>query len=146
MAEEHIYRISTTATVLSHDKLGLTLDIVAILIDRRLEIIFGAVDEAHDICVLLYRSRFTEVGQLRALVFIAAVFELSVKLRQRYYRDIEFLCQLLERARYSRNFLLAAAQLDTGRHKLQVVNHNQLYAMLAHESARFGAELHHRQT
>ena len=51
-----------------------------------LQVIFLAVDEQHDVGVLLDRAGFAQVGELRPLV--VAVLDLAGELRQRDDRDL----------------------------------------------------------
>jgi len=70
------------------------------------KIIFLAIDEQNDVGVLFDRSRFTQVGELRALV--VAVLDLAGELRQCHDRYREFLGQRLEAHGDFGNFLHAA--------------------------------------
>ena len=91
LAETHIHRVYTTVTVLRHYKLGQSAYIVALGIDTATLIILRTVYEAYNIGILLDSTRFTKVGELRPLVLVATVFELSVELRKSDNRNIEFL-------------------------------------------------------
>ena len=68
-------------------------------------VVLGAVDEAHNVGVLLYGTRLTEVGELRALILVATVFKLTVELGEGYYRYIQLLGELLEASRYGTHLL-----------------------------------------
>ena len=67
------------------------------------EIIILAVDEEHDVGVLLDRARFPEVRQLRPLVL--ALLDRAAELRQADHGHVQFLGELLEAAADLRDFL-----------------------------------------
>ena len=83
-------------TVLGHDDFGgsgLQFDPVLVVVDA---VVFGPVDEGYDVGVLLDGARFTQVGELRALV-AAARLHRTVELREGDDRNIELLGDRLER-------------------------------------------------
>ena len=75
--------------------------VVARLLGR--EIIILAVDEEHDVGVLLDRARFAQVRQLRPLVL--ALLDRAAQLRQADHRHVELLGELLQAAADLRDFL-----------------------------------------
>ncbi len=79
--------------MLGHYEFRKTTYVIAGGILARLQIVFRTMYEAYNISILLYRSGFTKVGQLRTLA-IGSVLHLTVELRKCHYRDIEFLGQL----------------------------------------------------
>ena len=130
--------------MLGNDELGQAAYVVALGILARLAVVLGAVNEAHDVGVLLDGSRLAEVAELRTLV--VALLGGAVELRQGYDGNIQFLGQLLERARNGAHLLLAAAKLEAGGvHQLQVVDDDDLHVVFAHEAAGLGAQLEYRQ-
>lgn len=100
------------------------------------------MDEADDVGILLDSSRFTEVGQLRTLVVVVAVFHLTAQLRQGNDWNVQLLGQLLERTGNHTYFLLAAAKLHAaGVHQLEVVDNDDFHVVFPHEAAGFRTEL-----
>ena len=111
-----------------------------------MRVVFRTVYETYDVGILFDGTGFAEVGQLRALVLVAAVFELSVELRKGDDGYVEFLGELLERTRYGADFLFARAEFKTaGCHELQVVYDNHADAVFAHQTSRLASQLHYRQ-
>ena len=93
--------------MLCNNKLREPADILAFGIDTASVIILRAMNKTYDVGILLDCTRFTKVGELRALVFVASVFEFTVKLRKSDYRNIELLGHFLESLRDGRYFLLS---------------------------------------
>src|SRR5215218_8323060 len=62
----------------------------------RLEVIILAIDEEHDVGVLLDRAGFTKIGELRP--FVLALLDRTAELRKADYRHVEFLGELLQAA------------------------------------------------
>ena len=132
--------------MLGDDDFGQAAQVVALFVLEDL-VVFGAMDEAHHIGILFDGTRLAEVGQLGTLSFALASLDTTVQLRQCDDRDVEFLGQSFQRTRNGRNFLFARTELHTsGRHQLQVVDHNDLHAMFAHQSAGFRTKFEYRQT
>ncbi len=77
------------------DELGQASDIAPFAVDAALQIVFGAVNEADDVGVLLDSTRLTQVRQLRAFS-VGSVLDASVELRQGDYRNVELLGELFE--------------------------------------------------
>ena len=82
--EVQVDSIGCTATVLGDNKFGKALDIVPLSILTGTGIILGAVDEAHDVGILLDSARFTQVAQLWAftcfVIFGATCLNTAVEL------------------------------------------------------------------
>jgi len=88
-------------------------------------------------------ARLAQVGELGALVL--ALLDGAAELRRRQQGDVQFAGQLFEGAADVRDFLHAvgvAAHGAPGVHQLQVVDDDQVEAVLAVEAAALGAELH----
>ena len=88
--------IRGTVTVLSHDDLTQTTEILARLIIIINTIVLGAVDETYHIRILLNRTRLTQVGELRFLALHVAIagvafLDVTVQLAQCNNRNIQFL-------------------------------------------------------
>ena len=66
-------------------------------------VIFRPVQEANDVGILLYRTRFTEVGEHRFLV--RSLLRFPVKLREHDEGNVQLLGDDLRRATDVRNFL-----------------------------------------
>ena len=131
--------------MLGNDKLRQAANVVATGVFARLGVVFRAVNKAHNVGVLLDGTRLTEVGELRTLA-VGAVFNATVKLRQRNHRNGKLLGKLLERARNGAHLLLTAAKLHSaGIHKLQIVDDNHLYVVLAHKAASLRTQFKHRE-
>ncbi len=122
------------------NKLCQAPDVVALCVFTAFCVIFRAVNEAHDVGILLYGSRLSKVGKHRA--FVIAGLSASIKLREGNDRDVQFLRKGFKRTRYRAHLLLAAAEFHAcGIHELKVVNHNQSHAFFSHKSPRLCAEL-----
>ena len=110
-------------------------------------IILGAVYEEHHIGILLDGSRLTKVGQLRTLTLqTLTVLNRTVKLRESEDRNVKLFGETLQRLRNLRHLLLTATEAHTvSVHKLEVVDHDNLHALLAHKTACLGAQLEDRE-
>ena len=82
--KSHRHIAHRTTTVLGDDKFSLATNVFALGINSRLGVVFGTVNEANDVGILLNRTRFTKVAQLRtlAVLVIATRFHITVELRQ----------------------------------------------------------------
>ena len=126
--------------MLSHNKFGQITNIATIGVSVAMQIVFGAVYEAYNVGILFDGAGLSKVAQLGALA-VRAVFNATVKLRQRHYWDVKFLGQLLERTRNHTDFLLARAEFHAGGiHQLQVVDDNHLNLVFAHKATSLGAQ------
>ena len=138
--------------MLGDDELGQTLDVVAVAVFLGAGVVFGTVDEADHIGILLDGSRLTQVGELRplgllAVLVVATRLDATVQLRQGDDGYLQLLGQLLERPRYGAHLLLTAAERHAaGVHQLQVVDDDDFDAVLAYQPAGFGPQLEYRQT
>ena len=96
-------------------------------------VIFGTVDEADHIGILLDGTGFAEVGELRTLALGALTgFDATVQLREGDNRDVKLLCQALQRAGDGADLLFAAAEIHAaGVHELEVVDDDAFDAVLA---------------
>src|SRR6202790_539941 len=109
------------------------------------QIIFLAEHEHHHVGVLLDRAGFTQVGQLRALVF--AALDLARQLRQRDDGNIQFLGERLQAGRDLRDFLHAVVAALAGALKqLNVIDHEEVEALLPLQPARARGELRDRKS
>ena len=110
-----------------------------------LQIIFFAVDEHHDVGVLLDRTGLAKVGQLRMLVI--AAFDLARQLRQGDDWNIEFFRQSLQAGGDLGDFLypVVIAAFARALQQLDVVDHDQIEALLPFQPAGAGGELRNRQ-
>src|SRR5499427_2416808 len=63
----------------------------------------------------------------------------------RDYRDVQLLGERLERARDLRDLLLATLHRGAAAHELEIVDDEQVQAVLGLHPARFGARLQHRE-
>ena len=108
------------------------------------EVIFLAVDEHHDVGVLLDRAGFAQVGELRALV--VAAFDLTRELRQRDDRNVQFLGQRLQAGGDLGHLLHAVVWpfLPEPEQQLEIVDDEQVEALLALQPAGAGGELRDR--
>src|SRR5581483_6096076 len=96
LSEEQIDRPDRTVALLPDDDLGLSLERIAVLVLRPF-VDLGAVDEQHEIRVLLDGARLAQVRELRPLALRAALLRRTRQLRQRDHRNIELLREPLER-------------------------------------------------
>ena len=77
-----------------------------------------AEDEHHEIGVLLGRTRFAQVGELRTMI-AATAFRSTTQLRKRNYRNAKFFGKGLQPTRNSRDFLRTVFEaLAAARHEL----------------------------
>src|SRR5689334_24463413 len=89
-----------------------------------------AVDEAHDVGVLLDRARLAEVRQLGPPVLATALFRGARQLRDRDDGNVELLGERLERTRDIGDFLLAILDVARTLHQLQVVDDHERNVVL----------------
>src|SRR3974390_2818083 len=83
LEEEQVGFAGGTVAVLGHLNEG-----VVGTVDGHLVVVLGfAIDEEHDVCILLERARLPQVRQLRRLVL--ACLEIARELRQRDHGDLE---------------------------------------------------------
>ncbi len=69
--ESKLYVVDRTRTVFCHDELGKSANVISCRILVGAGVILGTVNEAHNVGILLNRSRLAEVAELRTLSFIA---------------------------------------------------------------------------
>src|SRR5579872_3209926 len=109
------------------------------------EIILLAKHEHHDVRVLLDRTGFAKIGQLRALV--VTVFDLTRQLRQRDDRNVEFFGERLQTGGDFRDFLDAVVGAPRrALEELNVVDHQQVETSLPLQSPRACGQLGNRET
>src|SRR6516162_4990219 len=110
------------------------------------QVVFLAEYKQDDVGILFDRSRFTQIRELRALVF--SVLHLSRQLRKRDNRDVEFLCQRLEAGRDFGDLLHAAFQRAPRRalQQLNVVDNEEVEPFLPLETPRPRGKLGHGQS
>ena len=115
---------------------------VLVLVDA---VVLRAVDERHDVGVLLDGARFAQVRELRTLR-AAAHLGGTAQLRQGDNRHVQFLGDGLERARNERHLLLAVALgVLVARHELEVVDDDDFDVVVNLEPPGLGAELEDRK-
>src|SRR3984893_16600346 len=110
------------------------------------EVIFLAKHEHHDVGVLLDRAGFTQVRQLRALV--VAALDLTRQLRQRDDGNVQFLGERFQAGGDLRDFLhaIVVAALSRTLQQLNIVDHDEVEALLPLQPARARGELRNRKT
>src|SRR5262245_34979959 len=84
-----------TIALLADQQIGLAFHALAILVVRLIELF--AVDECYNVCVLLDRTRFAEVAELRLVV--ARGLDLAVELRKAQDWDAELPSETFQAAR-----------------------------------------------
>ena len=82
-----------------------------------------AVQQHHDVCVLLDRAGLAQVAHHRALV--RALLGTTVELGERDDRDVELLGEQLDLPGELRDLDLAGLDLLAAGHQLEVVDHDQ---------------------
>ncbi|MPM36485.1 hypothetical protein SDC9_83083 [bioreactor metagenome] len=132
------HRLGRPVAVLGDDDVGLTDAVGLVLV-----VVVVAVDEDDYVRVLLQRAGLSQVGHRGALV--VALLRVSVQLRDRDHRQLQFLGEQLHLPGELGHLQLAGLDLLTGAHQLQVVENDQLEVVLLLEPAGLGADLHHRQ-
>src|SRR5258706_11462 len=131
--------------LLADDHFGDALDaLIGLGVDRAVVELL-AINEAHDIRVLLDGARFAQVGELRPAVLAAALLGCARQLRQRHHGDVQLLGQRLERAGDVRDLLLAVLRIAGPLHQLQVIDDHEADVVLRLEAARFGAHGERRE-
>ena len=126
-------RLGRAVTMLRHDDIGLAGAILFIVEVR-------AMHEEHHVGVLLNRTGFTQIGQLRLAV--VTHFRAAVQLAQRDDRHLKLLRKQLQGAGEFGNLLLTAFHLLAGTHELQVIDHHEFQVVRLLESAAFRADFH----
>src|SRR5262245_3476646 len=89
-----------TVALLRDDQFRLALILIIGFVD------LFTVNEHHDIGVLLDRTRFAQIRQLRPVIALT-LFRRAAQLRKGDYGNFEFLRQSFQPARYPRNLLHA---------------------------------------
>ena len=109
-----------------------------------LVVVLLAVDEHHEVGVLLDLARLTEVGQDRLLV-ATALLDGAAQLRERDHRHVQLAGEALEAAGDLADLLDAALDPALVAHQLQVVDDDQAEAALdlVVQPAGLGAHLEH---
>src|SRR2546425_930688 len=139
LLEEELDRSRRAVALLPHDELRDPLDaFVRLGIDRAVVELL-AIDEAHDVGVLLDGSGLAQVRELRAPVLAAALLRRPGELRQGDHRNVQLLGQRLERAGDEGDLLLPALRVGGTLHHLQVVDDHQADVVLRLEAPRLGA-------
>src|SRR5262245_52307150 len=92
-----------------------------------------AIDEEDDVAILLQRTGFSKIRELRALV--RPLFERAVELREREHGALELLREALEAARDLADLLLAAGLggLRRAAHELQVIDEDEAELLTAEQ-------------
>src|SRR4051812_14529665 len=88
-----------------------------------LVVVLVAVDEHHQVGVLLDRARLAQVAQHRALV--GPLLDAAVELRQRDHRHLELARERLEAAAYLPDLLDPVLHVPGRAHQLQIVDQDQ---------------------
>ncbi len=101
----------------------------------------GTEDEHHEVGVLFERARFAEVRQHRTM--IRSRFRGAAQLRQRDDRTAQFLREPLQRSRDRRKLLLTVVEAAAALHQLNVVDDQQVQAMLCLQPPRLRAHFEH---
>src|SRR3990172_7884337 len=105
-------------------------------------VLFLAIDEDHDVRVLLERTRLPQIRELRLVP--AAGLGGAGELRERDDRDVELLRQPLQSPAYAPDLLGAVLEPAPALHELKVVDDEKVEPGLELEPARLGAHFHHR--
>ena len=107
------------------------------------KVVLVAVDEHHNIGILLNRTGFTEVAQTGSLVLTG--FDSTVQLGQRDDRNMELSRKALKRPRDHGDLLLTVL-LARPVHQLEVVDHDQVKAWLAAKTPALRPDLGNSET
>jgi len=83
---------------------------------------FITIDKTNQVCILFNGAGFPQIGHLRPAV--GAAFNLTVQLRKRHDRHIEFFGQSLQRTADIRYFPFSGIVSITGLHQLNVIHNN----------------------
>src|SRR5882672_7825711 len=134
---------SRSVALLPDNQLGLSLDVVAVLVQflpvrRRRHVHLFTIDEQHHVGVLLDGPRLTEVRQLRAAMLAPPLLRRARKLGEGEYGDVQLFGQCLQRPRDVRDLLLPVVQILRALHELEVIDDHQIDVVLGFESPSFG--------
>src|SRR5206468_9972197 len=88
------------------------------------------VDEEHDVCILLDRTRFAKVGKLRPVAVLGAGLGRARELREGDDRDPELFGEPLERAADVGDLELARFVAAPTAHELEVVDNQDVEPLL----------------
>ena len=106
-------------------------------------IVLLAEHEHHDVGILFDRPGFTQVRQLRALIF--AVFHLTRQLRQGDHGDVELFRDGLEAHGDFRDFIHPVFAFARPAHQLEIVDNQHVQPVGPLEPSRTGGQLADRQ-
>lgn len=101
-----------------------------------------SMDKHDDIRILFDGTGFTQVGKSRSAVLFAALFDLSIELRECDDGHFEFFGESFESTREGGYFLFTVGiAMEVGSdHELQVIDDDELYMVFGDESAHFSFE------
>ena len=137
MEEHQIDFPDRPVALLGQNQLGYSPQIFAVAF-----INFLAKNEAHQVGVLLDRSRFAQIAQLRPMIALSRLGR-AAQLRQHQERASQFLRQKLHTARQLAHFLIPVFRAPADAHELQVIHHHQpqLLSRLL-QPPQFGMHVH----
>ena len=110
--------------LLADQEVGLAFHALAVFFVRLIELF--AVDEHHDVGVLLDRARLAQVAELRLVV--ARGFDLAIELGEAEHGHVQLAGQALQAARDAGDLLLPRIARVVGLDQLQVVDDDQRQA------------------
>src|SRR5262249_46038594 len=136
--ERELHRPDGAVALFAHDDLGGALGLL-VRLAVGVAVLLLTVDEHHDVRVLLERARLAPVRELRAV--IRARLGRARELRQRDDRDLQLLGEPLQRSRDRGELRLTALETAAPLHQLDVVDDEQVQAVLGLKAARLRAHL-----
>src|SRR5712691_13483106 len=137
LQERELHRPRGSVALLADDDLGQAAVLVGGLV------LLLAVDEHHDVRVLLEAAALPKVRELRPL--LRAGFGRARELAERDHGHAQLLGQALERPAARRDFLLSVRHSTRARHELQVVDDDEGEAVLRLQPAALRAHLQGRE-
>src|SRR5439155_957510 len=123
LLEVELHGAGRPVALLPDDELRHTLDVVAVLVVGPVVELL-AVNEPHDVGVLLDGTRFAQIGELRPAVLAAALLRRARQLRQCHDRYFQLFGERLERPADVGDLLLAVFDVARARHQLEVIDHH----------------------
>src|SRR5918996_2524199 len=129
--ERHLELAGGTVALLADVHLG---RLARLFLHRVLAVERRPVQEHDDVRVLFEGARFTKIAEPRRVV--APRLDRARELRERDDGDVQLLGQRLERARDLGDLLLAVVEVGPAAHELQVVDHDEVQAVLGLHAPR----------
>src|SRR5947207_5515126 len=140
--KDHAYLASGPVALLADDQLGFDPFAGVSLLARLLAPPL-AVDENHDVGILLDRTRLTQVPELRRTT--PMLLRRAAELGKRQHRNAQLFGDAFELARNVTDLLSSILKAPVAGGELQVVNNQKVQPFFCFQPARFGSNLQNAQ-